>query len=243
MTVAAHIRSQAVGNARNRTAGVASRGIAGNGGTGPGDKTPSRPAGARTVQALLAAVVVLLAVLGSAPAASAHDVVETTNPADGSTVATLPAAITITLDNTPGALGSSMQVKDASGRDWAQGKVQVVDHVASQQLAAGAPAGKYTVLWRLVSSDSHPIEGSFTFTASSGAAGASASSGTASDAASGPAGGATGSASEATTTASAPAAQPSAGFPWGIALTILVLVLAVAALGIFAKRRLNRADE
>jgi len=188
----------------------------------------------KAATALLAALVVLLATLASASAASAHDVVESTNPANGSTVASLPANLSITLDNTPGALGSSIQVKDASGKDWAQGSVRVVDHVAMQQLKAGGPAGKYTVLWRLVSSDSHPIEGTFSFTASGAAGGASAGDSSAANTAAAPA---------QTTTAAAPAAQPGAGFPWGIVVTIVVLVLAVAALGIFARRRLNRAED
>jgi copper resistance protein C len=182
----------------------------------------------KAAAAVLGTIMVALAMLGSASTASAHDVVEGTNPADGSTVASLPLAISITLDNTPGALGSAVQVKDASGKDWAQGSVQVLDHVASQPLKSGAPAGKYTVLWRLVSSDSHPIEGTFSFTASAGAAGGSVA-GTPVPLQS--------------TTAVAPVTQPAAGFPWGIAVTIGVLVLAVGALGIFARRRLNRAED
>ncbi|HEY8294437.1 MAG TPA: copper resistance CopC family protein [Micrococcaceae bacterium] len=188
-----------------------------------------RKAAASVLAAVLATFVVLLTMLGSASAASAHDVVETTSPANGSTVASLPANITITLDNTPGALGSAIQVKDASGKDWAQGNVQVVDHVATQQLKPGGPAGKYTVLWRLVSSDGHPIEGTFSFTASSAAANGGGS--------------LAGTPAPLQTTAASPAAQPAAGFPWGIAVTIVVLVVAVGALGMFAKRRLDRAED
>lgn len=184
----------------------------------------------KAAASVLAAFVALLTMLGSASAASAHDVVETTSPSNGSTVASLPANITITLDNPPGALGSAIQVKDASGKDWAQGNVQVVDHVATQQLKPGGPAGKYTVLWRLVSSDSHAIEGTFGFTASSAAAnGGGSLAGTP--------------APLQTTAAASPAAQPAAGFPWGIAVTIVILVVAVGALGIFAKRRLDRAED
>lgn len=179
---------------------------------------------------VIATVVVLLAVFGSASAASAHDVLESTNPADGSTVPTVPSAITLTLDNTPGTLGSAVQVKDASGTDWAQGNVQVLDHVATQQLKPGAPAGKYTVQWRLVSSDSHAIEGTFSFTATSGAA----------------AGGGSVAGTPVplqTATAAVPAGQSGGGFPWGIAAAVLVLVGAIAALGVFAKRRLDRAED
>ncbi|HEV7169005.1 MAG TPA: copper resistance protein CopC [Micrococcaceae bacterium] len=224
MTVAPPNLSRVVDSSVDRAAGSAA-GVART-----AVRTVARTAVRSAAAALLAAVVVLLATIGPASTASAHDVVESTNPASGSTVASLPADLTITLDNTPGALGSTIQVKDASGKDWAQGNVQVVDHVVTQKLAAGGPAGKYTVLWRLVSSDSHPIEGTFSFTAVGGVAGGDASA-------------ANTAAPAQTTTAAVPAAQPAAGFPWGIVVTIVVLVLAVAALGIFARRRLNRAED
>jgi hypothetical protein len=53
------------------------------------------------------------------------------------------------------------------------GPAQLPNHVA-QAVKAGGPAGRYTVTWRVVSSDSHPIEGRFTFTVT-GTAGASPS--------------------------------------------------------------------
>ncbi len=96
------------------------------------------------------------------------------NPAarpQGATVATPPEKVSVTFNNDPLALGSQIQVKDAAGTNWAEGPVEIVDNVASQKLRAGAPAGQFTVVWRVVSSDSHPIEGTFTFTATAGAAG------------------------------------------------------------------------
>ncbi|MCZ2403354.1 copper resistance protein CopC [Paenarthrobacter sp. Z7-10] len=174
---------------------------------------------------VLTAAVLLLALFGAAPAASAHDVAESTSPADGSTVADMPDKVSITLNNTPGALGSAIQINDANGRNWAEGPVQVVDHVATQQVMAGAPAGKYTVLWRLVSSDSHPVDGTFSFTTTGGSSGGSAAG------------------TQTPLQPGTPAAAQSAGsFPWGIAVIIVVLVLVVAGLGFIAKRRLGRED-
>jgi hypothetical protein len=75
----------------------------------------------------------------------------------------------LTFSNTPLALGSEVLVKDESGTNQADGPVSIVDNHVSQAVKAGAPAGHYTVVWRVVSSDSHPIEGTFSFTAGEGA--------------------------------------------------------------------------
>ena len=43
--------------------------------------------------------------------------------------------------------------------------MSIVDNHVTQDVKPDAPSGKYTVVWRVVSSDGHPIEGTFTFTA------------------------------------------------------------------------------
>ena len=131
----------------------------------------------RTIRQLLTAVVgavTFAALLFAAGPACAHDAAESSSPADGATVAAPHEEVSITFNNTPLGLGSQVRVNDAAGADWADGKVEIVDNVATQKLREGAPAGKYTVLWRVVSSDSHPIEGTFTFTATAGAEGSTA---------------------------------------------------------------------
>ncbi|MCY0904105.1 copper resistance CopC family protein [Arthrobacter sp. H14-L1] len=188
------------------------------------------------VSAVLAVVVLLIGLFGSASAASAHDTVESTSPVDGSTVTTAPEQITVTLNNTPGALGSAISVKDSAGTEWAQGPVAVLDRTVTEQLKPGAPAGKFTVLWRIASSDSHPIEGTFTFTATAAAGG-------------GGAGGASAGTqvpivppTDSATPAAVPAVSSADGIPWAVIVMIVVLVALVAGLAITAKRRLNKTD-
>lgn len=131
---------------------------------------------------VLGSFIFAAAVLGLAGPAAAHDAVESSTPAEGATVAVPPEQVSVTLSNNPLGIGSSFSVKDASGAEWADGPVDIVDNVASQKLKAGGPAGQYTVAWRVVSSDSHPIEGTFTFTASSAAEGAAPTAGSTADA-------------------------------------------------------------
>lgn len=194
----------------------------------------------------VAAVLLGTALLGAGPA-SAHDAVESTSPAAGATVPTPPAAVTLTLSNHPLALGTKIKVSDPAGTDWADGAVQIVDNTASQKLKAGAPAGLYTVQWRVASSDGHPIEGTFTFTAS-GAGAATAGTAPAGTATAGtaPASGTVptlGTAQPGTTFAPSPVPDASQPFPWSIVIFVAVAVGILVALGLMAKRRLNGSDD
>lgn len=129
----------------------------------------------RPVSRLVSVLAVLLAVvlLPVAPAA-AHDVVTGTNPEDGQSLDAVPEAIEVSFSNAPLAMASEIQIKDAAGTNWAEGGVEIDGNMAVQPVNPAAPAGEYTVTWRVVSSDSHPIDGSFSFTATEGA-GASSS--------------------------------------------------------------------
>ena len=99
----------------------------------------------RFTRQLLSAVLGALAssaLLLTAGPASAHDAAESSSPADGATVATPPEKVSVTFNKNPLGLGSQVKVSDAAGTDWADGKVEIVDNVASQKLREGAPAGK-----------------------------------------------------------------------------------------------------
>ncbi|MCP1412090.1 copper resistance CopC family protein [Paenarthrobacter sp. A20] len=200
----------------------------------------------RTIRPLLAAVVAALAfasaLLFSAAPASAHDVAESTTPANGASVTVVPASVSITFNNRPLAIGSGVTVT-AGGENWADGPVEIIDNQAVQKLREGAPAGEYTVVWRVVSSDSHPIEGTFTFTAAGGATSASGSA-VASPSASAP------SASVPTagtgapgTGTSEPAADASQPFPWSIVGLAVVAIGLVIFLAVTARRKLAASND
>ncbi len=184
------------------------------------------------VRGALAGVLALfLLFFGSATAAFAHDALTGTSPADGATVATAPDKIEISMSNVPAVIGSEVQVLDESGTNWATGGVEVLDRVASQAVKPGAPAGKYTVKWRLVSSDSHPIEGDFSFTATAASTGGAAVVG----------------AGPAVSVQPQPEAAPetvqdSSSVPWSVIGLVGVLVGVVVAMVVVARRRLTKED-
>jgi methionine-rich copper-binding protein CopC len=65
-----------------------------------------------------------------ATVAQAHDVLEATDPANGSSVRTVPAHIGLTFNHTPIAIGPVVRVEDSTGTDQADGPVViVVNHV------------------------------------------------------------------------------------------------------------------
>ncbi|WP_213282340.1 copper resistance CopC family protein [Cellulomonas hominis] len=129
------------------------------------------PAVAPRVAALLLAVLLgLAAVLATATRADAHNALQGTDPADGSTVATPPTHVTLTFDQPAQALGTEIVVVGPDGSTVSTGTPELVDTTVSQALAAGLPAGDYTVQWRVTSADGHPLSGELGFTASAGSA-------------------------------------------------------------------------
>lgn len=181
------------------------------------------------LSALLGAVILAAALLGAVAPASAHDVAESTSPASGATVATPPENVSVTFNRNPLALGSQIVVADAAGTNWADGAVDIVDNVAAQKLKAGAPAGLYTVTWRVASSDGHPIEGSFTFTATAAATGATTAAAVPT----------MGTAQPGITPAPSQPASSAEPFPWSIVIFVGTAIGILVVLGLMAKSRLK----
>ncbi|MBO7936900.1 copper resistance CopC/CopD family protein [Streptomyces antibioticus] len=113
---------------------------------------------------LLGTVLVLL-LLGGGPA-SAHAALRGTDPADGSVVKTSPRAITLTFTESVGLLDDSFRVLDPDNQRVRTGKAAHAEGRAdtvSVALPEKLGTGTFTVAWRVVSEDSHPVSGAFTF--------------------------------------------------------------------------------
>ncbi|MGW1990086.1 copper resistance CopC/CopD family protein [Embleya sp. NPDC001921] len=123
---------------------------------------------ARRALTWLLALPLLLAalVLGGAGVASAHAVLQSSNPASGSTLTSAPATVTLRFSEGVEIGLGGVKVFDPSGtrvdnnqtKHGPDGDTSVVT-----PLRGGLPTGTYTVAWRAVSADSHPISGAFTF--------------------------------------------------------------------------------
>lgn len=138
---------------------------------------PTRPlavAARRPASALLTALLAALCALGltaalavlAAPPAAAHDRLTGSDPADGSQLDAPPAAITLTFNTEPLSVEPQVVVTDSAGTVVVQGSPTIAGPTATLPLdTAATPLGgdSYTVAWRVVSSDGHPIEGTFGF--------------------------------------------------------------------------------
>ncbi|MDF9875947.1 copper resistance CopC family protein [Cellulosimicrobium cellulans] len=121
--------------------------------------------------ALLAAAALTLGLaaavttLTAAPA-SAHDRILSSDPADGSQLATPPTAITLTFNTEPLPVEPQVVLSDSAGTVVTQGAPTIEGSTATLALDPAVALGgdTYTVAWRVVSSDGHPIEGTFAFT-------------------------------------------------------------------------------
>ncbi|MER6528946.1 copper resistance protein CopC [Streptomyces sp. NPDC001508] len=114
---------------------------------------------------VLGAVLGLLLLGGAAPA-SAHAALRGTDPEDGGVVASAPRHLTLTFTESVGLLDDSLRVYDPGNRRVATGEARHApgrSDTARVSLPDGLGTGTFTVAWRVVSADSHPIAGAFTF--------------------------------------------------------------------------------
>lgn len=118
----------------------------------------------RTLPTVLAAAAVALAALLFPAPAFAHDELVSSDPAADAILDALPPQITLTYSadilDADGA--TVIQVTDAAGTSLTDGAPTVSGTVVTQALA-GSASGAVTVVWRVVSGDGHPIDGTFAF--------------------------------------------------------------------------------
>ena len=103
------------------------------------------------------------AALSTAPAALAHDELVSSTPAAGERFETSPPELELAFSSALMDLGNQILVLDADGRNWAEAAPVLNRETLAQPLPADMPDGEYSVRWRAVSSDGHPITGQFEF--------------------------------------------------------------------------------
>jgi copper transport protein len=106
-----------------------------------------------------------LGMLAAAPPAWAHATLVSTYPADGAIVANAPTQVSATFDEPVGVSPDSLRVfapngsrVDTGGTRHGNQPQQIV-----VSLQGGLGHGTYTAGWHVISADSHPVQGAFTF--------------------------------------------------------------------------------
>ncbi|WP_163541512.1 copper resistance protein CopC [Occultella kanbiaonis] len=112
----------------------------------------------------ISAVALFLGLTLHAGAAQAHDVLLSSAPAEGETLSAAPTEVRLTFNNDILDLNAAIVLTDAEGTVLTE-EAPVVDGTeVALPVPDGVPAGVWTVTWRVVSSDGHPISGAYEFT-------------------------------------------------------------------------------
>lgn len=124
-----------------------------------------RTRAARALLALLLGVIgVAGALLGGAAPASAHAALLGSDPTQGSVVDTAPTQVTLTFSEKVALSDGSLRVLDPKGQRVDTGEASnLTGTMYGVKVRPGLSRGTYTVTYQVVSADSHPVSGAFTF--------------------------------------------------------------------------------
>ncbi|MFE9685827.1 copper resistance CopC/CopD family protein [Streptomyces sp. NPDC006285] len=116
----------------------------------------------RTLLLLLLAVTGAL--LAGAVPVSAHAALTGSDPQQGAVVAEAPAQVSLTFSEQVAMSDDSVRVLDPKGERVDTGKTSGLGgNTYAVKLHSGLPDGTFTVTYQVVSADSHPVAGAFTF--------------------------------------------------------------------------------
>ncbi|WP_417219850.1 copper resistance CopC family protein [Arthrobacter sp.] len=215
------------------------------------DRVPAVPhAGPGTgIRALLvsaAAALMATVALVFAPSASAHDALIGSTPKNGASVEGGLESMELNFSGDLKRIGNQVSLSDADGTKF-EATTTISGAAMSVDFGQPLPAGDYTLTWRVVSSDGHPIEGTkanqqavaFTVAPDPSAPPAPAMSSPATPAATSTAPAAT-SGNQSPTPAAAPDStqgDSSGGLPAAVVWIILAVAVVAAAAIVLAKAR------
>lgn len=118
-----------------------------------------------TVRKLFIALSLVLSAFFLAPAspAFAHAALIATSPGQGATVPSAPSVVTLTFSEPVSPIADKIRIVGPDGERADRGKPSADGAVLRIGLRDNAPIGTYLVTYRVISADSHPVSGGFTF--------------------------------------------------------------------------------
>ncbi|WP_344731348.1 copper resistance CopC family protein [Nocardioides fonticola] len=108
-----------------------------------------------------------VALLWAAPGASAHASLVASNPTEGQRLDALPASVSFEFSEEMSE-PAYVVVTGPDGSSVTSGDPEVQGAIVSQALDGSQAAGTYTMAYRAVSADGHPVTGQITFTVGDG---------------------------------------------------------------------------
>lgn len=117
----------------------------------------------RLAAGLAGLLVAAAAVLGTASPAAAHSALEGSSPADQAALAQAPTEVTLTFNEPVSTQFVDVVVTGPDGAAHQDGAAAVAGDTVTQSLRTLAADGQYTIAYRVVSADGHPISGELRF--------------------------------------------------------------------------------
>ena len=118
----------------------------------------------KRIGTLTAAFLLALAlIVAPAQQAFSHDYLMGSNPQDGATLDTHPSEVVLSFNNDIQTLGAQLVILGEKDTVLSSGQPMVEGKNVSYDVPANLGNGAFTINWRVVSSDSHPIEGSIAY--------------------------------------------------------------------------------
>ena len=126
--------------------------------------SPGRHPRVGRVAGVLAVLTVTVgALLLSATPANAHADLLEASPADGEVLQAPPDVVVLTFNDVLATYGLGLQVLDGNGKSVGAASPSANGREVRAQLPSSLPDGAYTVQWRVVSADGHPVSGEYVF--------------------------------------------------------------------------------
>lgn len=200
-------------------------------GVRPRDSTGPRRSGV-LLRLIGVLALTLAAGVGLARPAAAHNVLISSDPADGATLQAAPTTVALTFDQPVQNFEPLVTVLGPDGGRYESGAPAVDGTVVTTDVAALTVRGAYVIAYRIVSADGHPVQGEIRFELA--ATGVTDPAAGGSPAPGGPAGTATAVHAPADANATATTAPGLSGWLWTAIGLVAILVIAAAV--VFLRR-------
>ncbi|MGE7824214.1 copper resistance CopC family protein [Paenibacillus sp. NPDC093718] len=105
----------------------------------------------------------LLLILVFPTATWAHSKLETSTPAADSKLKESVQEVSLSFNENIDENLSTLKIKNAQGESVEVAEVKVTQNTMLGTLAAPLPSGSYTVEWKIVGGDGHPVDGTYAF--------------------------------------------------------------------------------
>ncbi len=110
------------------------------------------------------AIAVAVAALAAVPSAYAHAILQQSTPSNNSVVRTSPSTVSLQFNEAVETAFGSIRVYDCGGGRVDSGKIlRPSKSSVAVKIGRKLAQGTYTVTWRVISADSHPVAGAFVF--------------------------------------------------------------------------------